>query len=298
MPGYAASCAALVAVFSERRAREAGSRRSRLFRSQWRPLSVSSPYGLGGAARYDGAVELSPTEWGSVSSFAVRTARFAECVAEAHRLGHGPGGSRKPWGIEFQRRACSVFARTLRTEYLRGVADASAYCGELMGGTVPEGGIAIDWEVVAEFLRSTSQALLEIPEVAEVAPGAGSAEIGSAPPAVLRYEQFADLLHPEGVARLEGAAGAVARCCETHVQVVPTAQELEWIISVAVREPFDELAERNATSVRGMYRRIEKMWERLGVVNQVQGVSLAVQRGWIGPPPWKDKQTRESGSRN
>jgi len=72
------------------------------------------------------------------------------------------------------------------------------------------------------------------------------------------------------------------------VRVVPTAQELEWIISVAVQEPVDELAERNKTSTRGMYRRIEKMWERLGAANQVQGIALAVQQGWIAPPPWED----------
>ncbi|MCY3963271.1 MAG: hypothetical protein OXG34_16665 [bacterium] len=191
-----------------------------------------------------------------------------------------------------------VYARTLRAEYLRGVADASAYCAELMDGVEPEDEVTAEWRVVAEFLGSTSQALGEMPEVADVASEMGAAEIGSAPPAILRYELFAELLSPRGVARLGEAAEAVARCCETHIQEVPTAQELEWIISVAAQEPFDELAGRNATSVRGMYRRIEKMWERLGVANQVQGVSLAVQRGWIGPPPWKDKQTRESGSRN
>ncbi len=236
-------------------------------------------------ACYGGVVELSRAQWGSISSFAVRTANFAGCVAEAHRLGHGPGRSRKPWGIGFQRSACSIYGQTVPAEYLRGVADASVYCAGLMENAVPEDGIEVDWKIVAEFLRSTSEALREVPEVAEVASGAGAAEIGSAPPAVLRYELFAGLLHPAGVARLRKAAEAVARCCQRQLGVVPTAREMEWIISVAALEPAAELAKRNATSIRGMYRLLEAMWVRLGVDNQVQGVALAVQEGWIAPPP-------------
>ena len=213
---------------------------------------------------------------------------MAGCVAEAHGLGHGPGRLRKPWGIGFQRRACSIYALTLGPEYLRGIADASGYCAGLMDGAVPEDGITVDWEIVAEFLRSTSEALRQMPEVAEVASRAGVDEIGSTSPPVLRYELFAELLNSKGVARLEEAAGAVARCCESHVQVMPTAQELEWLLSLAAQEPIDGLAERNKTSIRGMYRRIEKMWERLGAANHVQGIAFAVQEGWIAPPPRGD----------
>ena len=243
-------------------------------------------------------MELSRTQWGSVSSFAVRIGHFAACVAEAHRLGHGPGGSRKPWGIGFQRCACSIYAQTLSPQYLRGTADTSSHCARLMDGAVTEDEIAADWELIAEFLRSTSDALRELPEVAGVASGAGAAEIGSTSPPVLRYELFAELLSSRGVARLGVAAGAVARHCESHVQLVPTAQELEWLLSVAAQEPIDEIAERNETSSRGMYRRIEKMWERLGVANQVQGVALAVQRGWIAPPPWGDRHDRPIGNKD
>lgn len=234
-------------------------------------------------------MELSRTQWGSVSSFAVRTAHLAGCVAEAQRLGHGPGKFRKPWGIGFQRRACSIYAQTLSAEYLRGIADASGYCAGLMDGAVPDDGVAADWEIVAEFLRSTSEALGEMPEVAGVASGAGAAEIGSTSPPVLRYELFAELLNSQGVARLGEAAGSVARCCESQVQVVPTAQELGWLLSVAAQEPMEELAERNEISTRGMYRLLEAMWKRLGVRNQVQGVALAVQMGWIAPPPFGDR---------
>lgn len=235
-------------------------------------------------------MELDRAHWGTINSFAVRIAHFAGCVAEAHRLGHGPGRYRKPWGIGFQRRACSIYAQTLRPEYLRGVADASGYCAGLMEDPVPEDGIAADWGIVAEFLLSTSEALREMPEVAGVARGAGTGEIGSTSPPVLRYELFAELLSSQGVSRLGDAAGAVAWCCESHLGPVPSPQELEWIIAVAVHEPIDVLAERNNTSTRGMYRLLEAMWQRLGVRNQVQGVALAVQRGWIAPPPFASRR--------
>lgn len=225
-------------------------------------------------------------EWGTINSFAVRTAHLAGCVAEAHELGHGPGRSRKPWGIGFQRRACSIYTQTLRPEYLRGLADASGYCAGLMVGAAPEGGIAADWEIVTEFLRSTSEALREMPEVAGVARGTGTEELGSMSPPVLRYELFAELLNSQGTSRLREAAREVARCCESHLGSVPSAQELDWIIAVAVHEPIDVLAKRNNTSTRGMYRLLEAMWQRLGVRNQVQGVALAVQQGWISPSPY------------
>ncbi len=35
-----------------------------------------------------------------------------------------------------------------------------------------------------------------------------------------------------------------------------------------------------------MYHRLEAMWKRLGVSTPVQGVALAVQKGWIVPPPY------------
>ena len=229
-------------------------------------------------------MELDTAGWGSVNSFAVRIAHFAGCVAEAHELGHGPGRVRQPWGIGFQRRACSVFAETLSPEYLRGVADSSGYCAGLMGSVEPEDSVAADWSLVATFLRTTAEAFHEMPEVAEISPGAGAAKLGSAMPAVLRYEEFAGLLTIDGVVHLKSAAKAVALHCESHLGVVPTAQELEWLISVAAQEPIEELAERNSASARGMYRNLEAMWARLGVRNQVQGVALAVQRGWIGPP--------------
>ena len=246
---------------------------------------VSARCQFGAGARYGGFVGLELAGWGSVCSFAVRTAHFASCVAEAHALGHGPGGHRSPWGIEFQREACPVLAMTLSAGYLRGVANAGQRCSELMIGAAPEREVSSDWEVVAEFLSATAAALFEVPEVAEVAAGVGTLEIGSVPPPVLRYDLFAELLHPAGVARLKDAATAVARRCEVQLGVAPTAQELEWIISAAAQEPVSALAERNQTSTRSMYRRLEVMWARLGARNQIQGVAMAVQQGWIAAPP-------------
>ena len=167
-----------------------------------------------------------------------------------------------------------------------------------MDGAEPGDEVAADWRIIAEFLRSTSLALGEMPEISAVASGAGVAEIGSAPPAVLRYEMFAELVNYRGVTRLGAAAGAVTRCCDSYIQVVPTAQELEWLISVAAGVPFDDLAERNEVSARSMYRRIEKMWERLGVANQVQGIALAVQQGWIAPPPWGEAEALVAGTKS
>ncbi|MCY4136388.1 MAG: hypothetical protein OXG30_15975 [bacterium] len=228
-------------------------------------------------------MDSSNTAWGSIRSFAVRTAHLLECVSEAHSLGHGPGRFRKPWRIEFQRKARTVYAESLSSGYLRGVADASRHCAGLMDNTAPGEELTDDWKIFAEFLRTTGEALHEVPQVASVASTTGIEQISSVPPAVLRYELFAELLHPAGVDRLRRAVDAVARGCELYLDGVPTSIEIEWIISVAFQEPISELANRNQTSVRGMYRLLEALWARLGVRNQIQGVALAVQQGWITP---------------
>lgn len=257
-------------------------------------MKRTSHDGWGLCVRYGGFVDSSSTAWGSIRSFAVRTAHLSECVSEAHSLGHGPGRFRKPWTMEFQRKACTVYAETLGTSYLRGVADASRYCAGLMDSTKPGDEIAADWKVVAEFLGTTAEALYEVPEVAVIDPMTGAEQISSVPPAVLRYDLFAELLHSAGVDRLRRAADAVAQNCELQLDAVPTAIEVEWIISVASQEPMSELASRNTTSIRGMYRLLEALWARLGVRNQVQGVALAIQQGWIAPSKLFDESIERS----
>lgn len=217
-----------------------------------------------------------------------------ECVSEAHSLGHGPGRFRKPWTAEYQRRACTLYAETLSTSYLRGLADASRWCAGLMDSIKPGDEVAVDWKIVAEFLGATAEALHEMPEVAVIAPRAGAEQISSVPPAVLRYDLFAESLHPAGVDRLRKAVDAVARNCELHLDVVPTAIEIEWIISVASQEPMSELAICNQTSIRGMYRLLEALWVRLGVRTQIQGVALAIQQGWIAPSKLFDESIEKS----
>ncbi len=201
-------------------------------------------------------------------------------------MGHGPGPHGRPWKIGFQRQAVSVYAETLPSAYLRGIADTSRRTALLMDGAEVEKSTGASWEIVTEFLRSTADALAENPQVAAVAPEAGRSDLASSATGLVRYEHFAQLLSEDGISRLQDAASTVAGYCQARIAVAPTAQELEWIISVAVNEPIEALAERNDLSPRGMYHRIEAMWKRLGVSTPVQGVALAVQNGWIAPPPY------------
>ncbi len=230
-------------------------------------------------------MELDSTQLGSISSFAVRTAHFAECVAEAHQLGYGPGRHTRPWSLDFQRQAAPIYAETFPAAYRRGLADASRLIATYMDCVEISEPTAAEWGIVAQFLRAMSKALAEASDVVSVAPQAGRASIGGPLPAVLRYELFAELLNSRGVTRLRDAANATKEYCQTHLQYVPTAQEIEWIISIANRIPVEELAKYNNLSTRSMYNRLESMWKHLGVSSQVQGVALAVQKGWIAPPP-------------
>ena len=149
---------------------------------------------------------------------------------------------------------------------------------------------AVHWEIVAQFLRATANALDEDPEITAITPEVGRSDLASGATGLVRYERFAELLHPQGAAQLQDAASTVARYCQARLSVAPTAQELEWLISVAVNEPIEQLAERSHMSTRGVYHRLETLWKRLGVSTPVQGVALAVQRGWIAPPPYLPQQ--------
>ena len=221
--------------------------------------------------------------FGSINSFAVRVALFASRVIEAHDAGFGPGRHTEPWSVDFQRLAALVFAETLHPAYRRGVADSSLRVAELMDRQLHEADIGDSWHKMSAYLRTTGQALLADPEVQAISPQSGATQIAATPPAHMRHEVFAELLHPQGARDLHGAAVAVAHYCDAQLPAAPTALELEWIISVAAQEPIDALADRNGVSVRGMYRRLASMWKRLGVATQVQGVALAVQQGWIAP---------------
>lgn len=229
---------------------------------------------------------LNGVDLGAINSFAVRVVHLSECVTEAHRAGHGPGQHGRPWELDFQRRAVSVYADTYPPAYLRGVSDASRRTAKLMSEVEVEEPTAADWDIMARFLRSTASALAENPEISAITPEIGRSSIASTATGLLRYERFAELLHPHGADRLRDAASAVARHCQARLSVTPTAQEIEWIISVAVNEPIEQLAERSHMSTRGAYHRLEALWKRLGVSTPVQGVALAVQQGWIMPPPY------------
>ncbi len=234
---------------------------------------------------------------GSINSFAVRTVRFTECIAEAHRLGHGPGPHARPWSLDFQRRAAPVYAEAFPAAYRRGIADASKLVANYManymeGATVPEP-TATEWSIITEFLHTTSKALSEASDVASLNPEAGRASISGTLPAVLRYELFAELLNVQGVTLLQSAAMAVVSFCQANLPATPNAIELEWIISLANRVPVEELAERYNLSARNMYRRLESMWKHLGVGSQVQGVALAVQHGWIALPPTSGQESAD-----
>ncbi len=107
-----------------------------------------------------------------------------------------------------------------------------------MDGAEVEKSTGASWGIVTEFLRSTADALAENPQLAAVAPEAGRSDLASSATGLVRYERFAQLLSEDGICRLRDAASTVAGYCQARLAVAPTAQELEWIISVAVNEPI------------------------------------------------------------
>ncbi|MCY4136283.1 MAG: hypothetical protein OXG30_15450 [bacterium] len=225
-------------------------------------------------------MELSRAQWGSVGSFAVRIVRFAGCVADAHRLGHGPGEQSDIWGAELQRKAQKVWKETLPAQLLRQVADSYERCAWLMHSVLPDESILGDWENMARYLSTVAAAIGEDPDCAKQEIPASPFHIGHIPE-VIHYEKLVELMRPDAVEQLRAAASAVARYCRFNSTIAPDDMQFACLQGLANGERLASLAKRLGYSERHVQRILAEMWHQFGVASTTEGVAFAVAQGWV-----------------
>ncbi|MCY3910682.1 MAG: hypothetical protein OXF99_04160 [bacterium] len=209
--------------------------------------------------------------------------QYAIRITEAHNLGYGPGEHTDIWGVEFQRKAQEVWKETLPSLFQRKVADSYERCAWLMGSVVPDESVAGDWESVARYLGVVAAAIGEDPDCAKQKVPSDSLDIGRMPE-VIHYERLADLMHPDAAGRLRASAAAVARFCRFNSSIAPDEMQLACLQGLANGERHADLANRLGYSQRHLQRILADMWDQFGVDNTIQGVTLAVEQGWITVP--------------
>ena len=58
-------------------------------------------------------------------------------------------------------------------------------------------------------------------------------------------------------------------------------EELEWLRRLARGDRIGDIAIESGLSRRSLYRRLDDLWAKLGVVNRAQGIAMASRKGWI-----------------
>ncbi len=228
-------------------------------------------------------MQLSDGQLRVVLRHAAPIEQYACRIAEAHSLGHGPGGYTDVWGVEFQRKAQEVWKETLPPSFERQVADSYERCAWLMGSASPDESVVGDWENVARYLGAVSAAIDEDPDCAEQEVPSASPDIGHIPE-VIHYEKLAEMAHPDAVERLRAGAAGVARFCRFNTSVAPDKTQLGCLQGLANGEIHADLAKRLGYSERHLQRILADMWHQFGVGGTIQGVAFAVQNGWVSVP--------------
>lgn len=228
-------------------------------------------------------MEVSDGQLRVVLRHAAPIEQYAGRIAEAHSLGHGPGGHTDIWGVEFQRKAQKVWKETLPPLFQRQVADSYERCAWMMGFVSPDESVVADWENVARYLGAVAAAIDEDPDCAEQKLPSDSPGIGHLPE-VIHYEELADLTHPDAVERLRAEAAAVARFCRFNSSAAPDEMQLACLQGLADGEKHSEIARRLGYSERHLQRILAEMWHQFGVESTIEGVAFAVAQGWIYVP--------------
>ncbi|MXW57131.1 MAG: hypothetical protein F4124_09845 [Acidimicrobiia bacterium] len=209
--------------------------------------------------------------------------QYAIRIAEAHSLGHGPGGQTDVWGVEFQRKAHKVWKETLPPQFLRQVAYSYERCAWLMASFLLDEMIIGDWENIARYLAAVAAAIAEDPDCAEQETPPDPLGIGQMPEAI-HYEKLAELMSIDAAERLRATAGVVALHCRLKSPAAPNEVQLASLQGLANGEKHAELAKRLGYSERHLQRILADMWRQFGLDNATEGVAFAVAEGWVTVP--------------
>lgn len=214
-----------------------------------------------------------------------RIAGLARAITEAHRFGKPEGPYEQPWTAEYHRAAVEVFGKSLPWSYQQDIAALFSKSADTMDELSIPATLAEDWVIVTEYLRGASAAIdrwLSSEETRLLeSKTALSIDIDDHTPALVRFDELAELTTSDGASRLEQAALAV----KSHMETLSLARlgdhERRLLEMVASGMEVTEMAVELHYSPRSMYRKLKKLWKTLGVPDRTEGLHKAVEEGLI-----------------
>ncbi len=211
---------------------------------------------------------------------AMRIEGVAAAIESVWEVGVRHGEHREPWTLDFQMLAAGIYLETVPASYALRVAATFRYCADKMSVAGSQVLVDESWWIVIRYLTAVSDSIsrllgteMQIGQVETVA-------LSPSPPAVIRYDKLAPLLHPEGVFIQQQAAVRVGESCR-RPHFVLESEELAWIAALAAGSTVIDLGVANGYSTRSMYRRLASLWRKLGVDDRVHGVAHAARMGWL-----------------
>ena len=248
-----------------------------------RRLVVERHEGMSAGGSYARAVLFSDGHLGVILRHVVPIEQYAFRIAEAHELGYGPGENIEFWSLGLQRKARDVWKETLPPLFLSQVVESYGRCAALMNNVSSDDAVARDWWNVAKYLEAVAVAIGEDPDCAAGRNSSDALDVGGLPE-VIHYERLAELMHPDAVESLRGAAAGVAQSCRFGLQAAPSEIQLACLQGLANGEKHAELARRLGYSERHFQRVLADLWNQFGVENTIEGVAYAAAQGWVTVP--------------
>ena len=200
-------------------------------------------------------------------------------VKSAHDLGVVPGKCREPWSLERNRQNMSTIVKTMPQSWLKGLGKVSRRTVELMGTLEVDDGIRCHWEIMSRYFENLAVA---ISEYLDDETTDSVVDLANSPPVpgVLRYDEIAAGVHPEGTAQMIDVARSVDSYCRRAAYGV-TEEEICWLRALARSERLLDVGTRAGYSERDFYRAQTRLWNKLGVDGRAQALVKATELGLL-----------------
>lgn len=216
-----------------------------------------------------------------IGRYARRVGVLATEIERAHQLGEVEGGQLEPWKQGFQSSVVQVYSDTLPDSYLRRVALEYEDCAREMDAVELPDMHVEDWQIVQSYLCSVSNAIWAMPRVQPKRVWERPELLSPSPPALLRYDLLAAVVHPDGVARLSRAAGATLDLCQRWLSGRPSDDSVELLRQIRLGRPRIEVASNAGWSERTLHRRLRDLCIEMGEPNPAGLVLRGVRDGWL-----------------
>lgn len=225
------------------------------------------------------------TEWKSDTAtlqlFVRRLRYFSTAVSDTQKLLATSGPYREPWSREYQQRAVEIYRMTLPDFYLARLASSFAKSADVIESNQTEGTMSESWRIVHSYFKSASTCIADVLQLTVLPSASDLSDTDTTTPAAVRFDLIASEVSQFGIKRQIDAADDAIRALSQPAHPQLTSEQLDLLARLARGELVVDLATAAGFSERSMYRALKQIWQLLGVANMRQGVTLAVENGWV-----------------